>query len=225
MNSEFLIIFDCDGVLVDSEPITTRVFNGLLAELGIHQTTQETMEKYLGRTMNACYQMIQQEYNMTIPEHYPQLFLQQCKTEFEKELQPVRGITTVLQTLPYSSCVASSGRYEKMNITLSLTGLIPYFAGRIFSAQDVERGKPAPDIFLYAAKRMNYQPHQCIVVEDSPLGAQAANAANMLCIGYAERTPAERLQQHTPHIITTMQQLLPTIEHCIMLLSQSAPNH
>jgi len=211
-NSTVLIIFDCDGVLVDSEPITTRVFNGMLAELDIKQSHQETMTRYLGRTMKSCYDMIQQEYGITIPQHFPQLFLERCKTEFEKDLKPVRGITDVLQQLQYQSCVASSGRYEKMNITLGITGLLPYFNGRIFSAQDVLHGKPAPDIFLHAASSMNFHPAQCIIVEDSPLGAQAAQAAGMLCVGYAGLTPEQLLAKHTPYIINNMKQLLPTIE-------------
>lgn len=207
-----LIIFDCDGVLVDSEPITNKVFWAMLRERGINITLEETVANFVGRTMKACAVIIKEKYGVEITADDLAEFAKRSADVLRKELLPVEGIHEVLKTIPYPYCVASSGSYDKMNITLDVTGVMPYVEGRIFSAVDVAQGKPAPDIFLHAANMMGFSPNECIVVEDSPLGVLAAKNASMKCIGFSARTNPVLLAEHGAITISSMTELLPTIE-------------
>jgi HAD superfamily hydrolase (TIGR01509 family) len=210
--NRLLIIFDCDGVLVDSEPITNKVFWAMLHERGINITLEETVANFVGRTMKACAVIIKEKYGVEITADDLGEFAKRSAEILRKELLPVEGIHEVLKTIPYQYCVASSGSYDKMNITLSVTGIMPFVEGKIFSAVDVAHGKPSPDIFLHAAEKMGFSPDECIVVEDSPLGALAAKNAGMKCIGYSARTKPLLLAEHDAIVIHSMKELLPTIK-------------
>jgi HAD superfamily hydrolase (TIGR01509 family) len=190
-----LVIFDCDGVLVDSERIAVRVDVVVLAELGWVMTEAEVVERFMGRTDEYMASQIEAHLGHPLPANWEEPFQRLYREAFEAGLKPVPGILEVLDELATPTCVASSGTHERIRYTLGLTGLYARFAGRIFSASDVARGKPAPDLFLHAANRMGADPSECAVVEDSLYGIEAARAAGMRAFGYAGGlTPRHRLE-------------------------------
>ena len=190
-----LVIFDCDGVLVDSERIAVRVDVLVLAELGWVMTEAEVVERFMGRTDEYMVSQIEAHLGRPLPANWEEPFRRLYREAFEAGLKPVPGILEVLDELAAPTCVASSGTHERIRYTLGLTGLYARFAGRIFSASDVARGKPAPDLFLHAANRMGADPSECAVVEDSRYGLEAARAAGMRAFGYAGGlTPRHRLE-------------------------------
>jgi HAD superfamily hydrolase (TIGR01509 family) len=180
-----LVIFDCDGVLVDTERIAVRIDVAVLAELGWKMSEAEVIERFMGKSDDAMTREIEAHTGRKLPESWEAPFRHLYREAFAAELQPVPGILEALDAITLPTCVASSGTHEKIRYTLGLTGLYDRFAGRIFSVDDVRRGKPAPDLFLHAAGRMGAVPERCAVVEDSPYGVQAARAAGMRAFGYA----------------------------------------
>ncbi|MGW6641331.1 hydrolase [Streptomyces sp. A244] len=192
-----LVIFDNDGVLVDSEPISNRLLAAYLTELGHPTSYEESIRDYMGSAMHRIHELVLQRTGQRLPESFDDVFHARVFAAFEQELVAVAGASGVLEKLaadgvPY--CVASSGSHERIRVGHRTTGLDQWFdEGRIFSSQDVGRGKPAPDLFLYAAERMGVSPERCVVVEDSPLGVQAAVAAGMDVYGFTAMTPAEKL--------------------------------
>jgi HAD superfamily hydrolase (TIGR01509 family) len=192
-----LVIFDNDGVLVDSEPISNRLLAGYLTELGHPTSYEDSIRDYMGSAMHRIHDLVQERSGQRLPEDFDDVFHGRVFAAFERELEPVPGAVGVLEKLvadgvPY--CVASSGSHERIRVGHRKTGLDRWFDdSRVFSSQDVGRGKPAPDLFLYAAERMGVEPGRCVVVEDSPLGVQAAVAAGMDVLGFTAMTPAERL--------------------------------
>jgi len=180
-------------VLVDTEHANVVAESSFLTELGWAIAPQEVADLFLGRTDEYMRQVVE--------ERLPDLPLDWERRLEERylaghaDLQPVEGIIDALERIAIDTCVASSGTHEKMRRTLGATGLYERFQGRIFSASEVEHGKPAPDLFLYAAERMGAEPERCAVVEDSPFGIEAAKAAGMTAYAYAGGVmPAERLR-------------------------------
>jgi HAD superfamily hydrolase (TIGR01509 family) len=190
-----LIIFDCDGVLVDSEPITNRVFRDMLRELGAAVTLDDMHQRFLGYSMAHCLGVAREVLGRDVPADFEDRYRERTTAALVAEVQPVPGIEAVLDALALPSCVASSGDHRKMRTTLGLTGLLPRFEGRLFSVTQVARGKPAPDVFLFAAEQMGAAPERTAVVEDTPVGVTAGRAAAMTVFGYAGRTPAHRLSE------------------------------
>jgi HAD superfamily hydrolase (TIGR01509 family) len=192
-----LVIFDNDGVLVDSEPISNTILAAYLTELGHPTSYEESIRDYMGSAMHRIHELVQERSGRRLPEEFDDVFHGRVFAAFERELQPVQGAVELLEKLaadevPY--CVASSGSHERIRVGHRKTGLDRWFdEGRVFSSQDVGRGKPAPDLFLYAAERMGVAPERCVVVEDSPLGVRAANAAGMDVYGFTAMTPAAKL--------------------------------
>jgi HAD superfamily hydrolase (TIGR01509 family) len=180
-----LVIFDCDGVLVDTERIAVRIDVIVLAELGWPMTEAEVVERFMGRSDEEMTADIEAHLGHRLPASWEEPFRHLYRQAFEAELEPVAGVVEALDAIAIPTCVASSGTHEKIRFTLGLTGLYERFAGRIFSVSDVARGKPAPDLFLHAADRMGVPPAQCAVVEDSRYGVEAARAAGMRAFGYA----------------------------------------
>jgi HAD superfamily hydrolase (TIGR01509 family) len=187
-----LVIFDCDGVLVDSEPLSNRSLSEALVAAGMGMTPEECMATFMGRSWASCEEILRERFG-SVHDGLLDDYRRRMAAAFERGLQPVPGIGPALDAIADPTCVASSGPHEKMRMTLGLTGLWDRFEGRIYSAWDVERGKPAPDLFLHAAADMGFEPADCVVVEDSPVGIEAARAAGMRSLGFAGRTPAERL--------------------------------
>lgn len=189
-----LVIFDCDGVLVDSERIAVRVDREVLAELGWHLTEAEIVDRFVGGSLASMTAQIESHLGHPIPVDWHERCEPRYRAAFDAELTPVDGVVAALDAIRTPTCVASSGTHDKLRYTLGLTGLYERFAGRIFSVHDVRRGKPAPDVFLHAAEQMGVAPGACAVVEDSRLGVEAARAAGMRVFAYAGGlTPAARL--------------------------------
>ncbi|MFD7306309.1 MULTISPECIES: HAD family hydrolase [Streptomyces] len=192
-----LVIFDNDGVLVDSEPISNRHLAAYLTELGHPTTYEDSIRDYMGSAMHRIHDLILERTGQRLPEDFDDVFHARVFAAFEQELKAVSGAAEVLEKLaaeevPY--CVASSGSHERIRVGHRAAGLERWFDDeRIFSSQDVGRGKPAPDLFLYAAQRMGVAPERCAVVEDSPLGVRAAVAAGMDVYGFTAMTPAGKL--------------------------------
>ncbi|MYY80522.1 MULTISPECIES: HAD family hydrolase [unclassified Streptomyces] len=192
-----LVIFDNDGVLVDSEPISNTILARYLTECGHPTTYEESLRDYMGSAMHRIHDLILERSGRRLPDDFDEVFHGRVFAAFERELQPVDGAVDVLEKLAGDGvvyCLASSGSHERIRVGHRKAGLDKWFSeDRVFSSQDVGRGKPAPDLFLYAAERMGVAPGKCVVVEDSPLGVQAAVAAGMDVLGYTAMTPAERL--------------------------------
>jgi HAD superfamily hydrolase (TIGR01509 family) len=189
-----LVILDCDGVLVDSEPLSNRILAERLTAIGLPTTTADSMRLYMGRSWASCVELIEERLGRPLPADFGEDYHAELFAAFTRELRPVPGVPEVLERLGALACVASSGSHERIRRALAATGLLPRFEGRIFSAADVPRGKPAPDLFLHAAERMGARPEACAVVEDSPAGVQAARAAGMAVFGFARLTPAASLE-------------------------------
>lgn len=206
--SASLVIFDCDGVLVDSERLSVEVDRELLAELGWELATEDIVERFVGRSHEFFLEQVTRHLGRPLPPGWDEVSTPRYRQAFRESLQPVDGIVEALDGIVLPTCVASSGTHDKMQFTLGLTGLLPRFEGRMFSATEVNRGKPAPDLFLHAARSMRYEPHECVVVEDSVHGVVAAQSAGMSVVAYAGGvTGADRLLELGAEVITDMRQL------------------
>lgn len=178
-----LVIFDCDGVLVDSERLAVRTEAEILRGLGWPLTEPEIVERFVGRS--AAYMHEEVERHLGRRVDWDQEFEVRYHEVFRRELTPVPGVVDALDRIDVATCVASSGSHERMRFTLGLVGLFDRFAGRIFSVDDVDQGKPAPDIFLHAAAQMGVTPDRCAVVEDSVSGVTVGLAAGMAAFAFA----------------------------------------
>jgi HAD superfamily hydrolase (TIGR01509 family) len=191
------VIFDSDGVLVDSEPIANAILARVLTELGVPTTTEESMRDYMGRSFVHTEEVVAQRTGQPAPPQLRERYYARLYDAFECDgLAPVPGIAQALDAIGLPRCVASSGPHEKIRRALRATGLLDRFPDEaIFSAQDVAHGKPAPDLFLHAATSMGFDPASTAVVEDSPAGVEAGKAAGMVVLGYAGRTPTSLLRE------------------------------
>lgn len=205
-----LVIFDCDGVLVDSEAIANRIMAEHITASGIPIAYEDCRARFVGGTLQRVMDTVEEWLGRPLPPGWEEDFEARRNDAFRRELRAVAGIENVLNALVDEGmeiCVASSGTIEKMELTLGLTGLKRYFGDRLFSASMVAHGKPAPDIFLYAAEQMGYLPETCVVVEDSPTGVTAAVAAGMRVLAYAAETEAEVLRIAGARPFTEMAEL------------------
>ncbi|MFE0625477.1 HAD family hydrolase [Streptomyces sp. NPDC058864] len=190
-----LVIFDCDGVLVDSERICVRVDAMIMADLGCGFTEAEIIERFVGSSTEVYTAAVEERLGRSLEKDWQQPYEHLYEAALEAELTAVDGIADVLNSLTTAYCVASNGDHAGIRRSLEITALRAHFEERIFSAADVRRGKPAPDLFLHAARSMGVQPGRCAVVEDSAYGVQAARAAGMRAFGYCGGlTPASRLE-------------------------------
>ena len=211
-----LVIFDCDGVLVDSERLSHRVLHAMLIELGATLSPQQTVERFIGTSLAACLARISTLLGAAPPPDFAAEFARRSRAAFEAELTLVPGVDQVLAALTVPCCVASNGNRAKVDFTLGHTGLLTRFAaqlaGRIFTADDVLNPKPAPDLFLHAARQLGADPRHTTVVEDTPTGIHAARAAGMHTIGFAAMTPAVQLHaagaDRVVHTMAEVQALL-----------------
>jgi HAD superfamily hydrolase (TIGR01509 family) len=202
-----LIIFDCDGVLVDSEPISNRIMAEVLTENGLPTTLGMCYEHFMGRTMGDCVSILASRFGHTVTADFVDTVRARTLAALREEIEPVAGIAAALARIHVPVCVASSGQMVKMRTTLQHTGLLHHFEGRLFSAAGMARGKPHPDIFLRAAEAMDAQPGACAVVEDSPVGVRAGVAAGMTVFAYAGLTDGKELSAAGGRIFTDMQDL------------------
>ncbi|AKV85376.1 haloacid dehalogenase [Microbacterium sp. CGR1] len=202
-----LVIFDCDGVLVDSERLSIEVDRRVLADLGWELSSDEIVHRFVGRSAAYFRSAIESFLGSPLPDDWEATYQPWYVAAFA-ELIAVDGVERALDEIVTATCVASSGTHAKIRRTLGMTGLLPRFEGRIFSVDDVVVGKPAPDLFLHAADRLGLHPEHCAVVEDSRFGVRAARAAGMRVYGYAGGlTPAEWLEQEGAVVFADMRDL------------------
>jgi HAD superfamily hydrolase (TIGR01509 family) len=190
-----LVIFDNDGVLVDSERLANGILAELLTEAGLPYTLDEAVRDFMGGSMVLMRQLAEARLGSPLPADLEDRYHQRLFDGFA-QLQAVSGVAAVLDHLDSTGttyCLASSGTHRRIRTALTAVGFWDRFEGRIFSSEDVRHGKPAPDLFLHAAATMGVKPVECVVVEDSPLGVAAANAAGMKVFGFAAMTPVEKL--------------------------------
>jgi HAD superfamily hydrolase (TIGR01509 family) len=179
-----LIIFDCDGVLVDSETIAHALLAQMMTDLGYPTTTAEAVQKFAGRSLVDTLSLIEASLGRRIPDEVGQRYGGLLLERLRSDLRPIAGVKAAIAALPHPRCVASSSSLERIRLSLEVTGLASLFGANIFSATQVAYGKPAPDLYLLAATRIGVAPEQCVVIEDSALGVTAGRAAGMKVIGF-----------------------------------------
>lgn len=179
-----LVIFDCDGVLVDSEILSAEVEAEALSTLGVKVTAHDVMQRFLGLTQEALEERFEHDFGLKLPPNHAETTRSMLRAAYVERLEPIPGVRDVLQSLPMPFCVASNSPPAKLGLGLSITNLFELVYPNIFSAKLVARGKPAPDLFLHAAKALGADPANTVVVEDSVVGVKAAKAAGMTAIGF-----------------------------------------
>jgi HAD superfamily hydrolase (TIGR01509 family) len=179
-----LVIFDCDGVLVDSEVISNRIFRDCFTEIGIVFTLEEMMAFGIGKNAVTLAAAIEQEFGVTLPAGFIEGQRARIMDAFTTELRPIEGIPELLAALKLKRCVASNSHIRRVRHALTTTGLMPHLEPHIYTPALVAQGKPAPDLFLYAAAKHGVRPERCLVIEDSLSGVMAALAAGMPVIGF-----------------------------------------
>ncbi|TCP85082.1 HAD superfamily hydrolase (TIGR01509 family) [Rhizobium sp. PP-CC-2G-626] len=190
-----LVIFDCDGVLVDSEPLSIDVLVRVLRTAGVEMDADEATERFLGKSLMTMTKILHDDFGLQVDEPFLEDMRRDLYHRFETELQPIAGIAGVLDHLEVPRCVASSSQMERIRLSLTITGLIDRLDPHIFSATMVTNGKPAPDLFLHAARVMGVATDTCIVIEDSPAGIVAAKAAGMRVFAFTGASHA-RTERH-----------------------------
>lgn len=178
------IIFDCDGVLVDSELITFKVLIEMAKTVGLDIDMQFAEDQFWGKSLQACFKIIEDRIEGVLPEDYERKYRQKTFEAFKKDIEPIEGIHDLLNKIEVPFCVASSGPQEKIILNLETTKLIDQFSSKIFSCYDIQKWKPEPDIFLHAAASMGFKPEDCVVIEDSLPGVQAAIAGGFDVLAY-----------------------------------------
>ncbi|MFD9726621.1 HAD family hydrolase [Streptomyces sp. NPDC059072] len=204
-----LVIFDNDGVLVDSEPLANSVLAEYLTELGHPTTYEDSLRDYMGAAVHRIHDLVQERTGEQLPEDFDRTLIARTSAAFERELKPVAGIEDVLGALTASGvgyCLASSGSHERIRVGHLAAGLDGWFEEEwIFSSDDVGEGKPSPELFLHAARQMGVDPARCVVIEDSPRGIEAARAAGMDVYAYTAMLPADQLPGATGYFGDMMQ--------------------
>jgi HAD superfamily hydrolase (TIGR01509 family) len=209
-----LVIFDRDGVLVDSERLAIKIDVAMVRELGWPLTEAEVIQRFVGRSDRETKAEIEARLGRTLPADWAETVQQRYREVFDTALAPVAGVPEALDAIALPTRIASSATHEHLRYTLGLTGLYDRFAGRIFSSDDVARGKPAPDLFLHAAHHMTARPGGCVVVEDSHAGVQAARAAGMRVLAYSGGlTSARDLAGPDTIVFDDMRRLPRLLEH------------
>ena len=201
------IIFDCDGTLVDSEHVTNQIIAEMAGELGISMTGDEATATFGGKTLDAVLYKMRELSGKEIPDDWLPRLIKKVSEAWKTELNPVNGVRELLENLNIPICIASNGEPIHINQSLEITGLRDFFDGNIFSASDVGIPKPAPDLFLYAAKKMGFKPEQCVVIEDSISGVMAASRAKIKVYGLVKMCSAEELENAGAIPFTNMQEL------------------
>lgn len=167
-------IFDCDGVLVDSEPLGNQIMVDMANELGAHINLDYAQNHFKGNSLKNCVSQIADLLNAEVPSNFQSEYRRRSFEKFKKEIQPVEGSQDLIKNLKIPFCVASSGPENKIRLNLELTGLLPYLESNIFSCYTIQKWKPNPAVFLWASESMGFQPSECLVIEDSLIGVNAA---------------------------------------------------
>ncbi len=183
--SRTCLIFDLDGTLVDSERLSTRALSEIIP--AIHESVEILLHRYRGVKVNEIFTDIEQRYNVSLPDDFESIYRTYCAGLFEQELQPFPGAIDMLKGISSPRCIASSGPMKKINNSLRITGLAPFFGSNLFSSYEIQSWKPDPGLYLHAAGAMGFEPKECVVIEDSEVGIEAAEAAGMAVLHFCER--------------------------------------
>ncbi|WP_052593978.1 HAD family hydrolase [Aureispira sp. CCB-QB1] len=189
------IIFDCDGVLVDSEATSIGAIVDLAQEMGYSMSLEQAIGEFSGQSLQYCFDYIEKASGQKFPANIVHIYRARTYEAFEKSLQPIPGIHAALERLTLPRCVASNAPQEKIRLNLGLLKLTHFFQDNIFSAYDIQKWKPQPDLFLHAAKTMGFAPHECLIVEDSLAGVTAAKTGGFEVLGYASKRTAKQLEE------------------------------
>lgn len=201
------IIFDCDGVLVDSEPIGNRVLVAMANQLGASIDLDYAYRHFKGGSIEGCMTKISKLIDTSLPQDFESQYRQQSFEMFKKEIQPIDGVLELVKSLELPFCVASSGPENKIRLNLELTGLLPYFQEKIFSCYTIQKWKPDPAVFIWAGETMGFQPHECLVIEDSITGIIAAKAGGFNVFGFTAHDYNNELNAHADLVFDAMDQL------------------
>ncbi|MHA1190373.1 MAG: HAD family hydrolase [Alphaproteobacteria bacterium] len=199
-----LVIFDCDGVLVDSEPISIAVLREIIADAGVTISENVAYHRFLGRNMATIAQILERDFGLNGARDHLAVMRETVNNRFRENLSAIRNIVPAIDKLPMPICVASSSQPDRIRLSLQLTGLLERFEPHIYSSSMVEHGKPAPDLFLHAARSMGVASGNCVVVEDRPAGIDAARRAGMRVLGFTGGSHAG-----PAHLSQTMKALKP----------------
>jgi len=207
MNDIKCIIFDCDGVLVDSEEIGTGVLLAMAEEYGLCMTLEEAMLNFSGRSLNECLLDIENRTGQKLPKDFTEVFRKITYEKYESELQPVAGVKEFIDSLTVAICVASSGPVDKIRSNLAITGLAGKFGKNIFSSYEINSWKPDPEIFLHAANEMGFSPEECIVIEDSKAGVISAIRGGFKVYALANENNSQILQNEGGIVFYSFEEL------------------
>lgn len=201
------VIFDCDGVLVDSEPIGNQVMVEMANNLGANINLDYAYRYFKGNSLYKCMSHIEKLIGNDLPPDFEKQYRTNTFQRFKEEIKPVEGVLEVITSLEIPYCVASSGPENKIKLNLEVTGLLPFFKNRIFSCYAIQKWKPDPAVFLWAAKTMGFNPDECIIIEDSILGVEAAINGGFDVFGYAEHDYSGQLQEKATWTFNNMNKL------------------
>ncbi|SFD37860.1 haloacid dehalogenase superfamily, subfamily IA, variant 3 with third motif having DD or ED [Algibacter lectus] len=205
------VIFDCDGVLVDSEPLSIQVLVDIANEYGANIDLAYGMEHFKGSFFDACKRMISELAQKELPDSLESEYRQRSFEAFKKDMKPVEGVKGVLKNINRPFCVASSGPEDKIELNLGLTGLLSFFENKIFSCYKIQKWKPDPAVFLWAAETMGFKPEECVVIEDSISGVRAAKAGGFDVFGYVAHDYNNQLKDEATQTFDSMDKLLSMI--------------
>lgn len=201
------IIFDCDGVLVDSEEIGNTILISMLNEFELKMTLEEAFNNFSGRSLQDCKLQIEKRINRKLPPDFENEFRNQCREAFRTQLKPVKGVKKFIDKLTISYCVASSGPVDKIKSNLKITGLSEKFKNNIFSSYQINSWKPDPEIFLYASREMGFLPDECIVIEDSVAGVISAVKGGFDVYGFANENNSGALKNEGATVFYSFDEL------------------
>lgn len=201
------IIFDCDGVLVDSEPISNRILHRQAQSFGFTKDLDYVLGNFCGASMQQCIDAIEEDIGSPLPDNFREVYRAEMYEAFKRELKPVKGIHKLIEKLIVPFCVASSGPRRKIEQNLQLTGLMEHFKPNIFSCYDIQKWKPDPEIFLYAASNMGYAPHECLVIEDTITGVQAGLAGGFHVLGLVHAHHEHKMKETGVPLFYAMKEL------------------
>ena len=201
------VIFDCDGVLVDSEPIGNKVMVEMANELGAHINLDYAYKYFKGNSLNKCVTQISELIDIDIPSNFESEYRSRSFEKFKNEIQPIEGVLEVVKNLKIPFCVASSGPVNKIRLNLELTGLLPHFESKIFSCYTNQKWKPDPAVFLWAAETMGFRVSECVVIEDSPIGVNAAISGGFDVFGFTAHDYRDELRENATKTFDNMLKL------------------
>ena len=201
------IIFDCDGVLVDSEEISNTVLIEMANSVGAEINMEFALENFAGKSLKSVFEHIEKLIDKKLPSYFEKEFRERTFRSFKTDLKPIKGIQDLLEKISVSYCIASSGPIEKIRLNLTTTGLIEKFENRIFSSYEIESWKPNPKIFKYAAEKMGFKPNECVVIEDSVSGVKAAKSGGFDVFGFANGKNQIKLEDEGAIVFFEMEKL------------------